>query len=121
MSGVEILATESVAIAWESWSWASFWTGIVIMFCVAILVGIIFGLQEADVLAGLTMFLTLFILGGALLGILFGCNYVDPTEYTDQYKVTVDETVSMTEFMEKYEIIEQEGKIYTVREKKKEN
>ena len=34
-----------------------------------------------------------------------------------QYKVTIDETVSMVEFMDKYEIIDQEGKIYTVRER----
>ena len=34
-----------------------------------------------------------------------------------QYKVTIDETVSMVKFMDKYEIIDQEGKIYTVRER----
>lgn len=34
-----------------------------------------------------------------------------------EYKVTIDESVSMTEFMDKYEIIDQEGKIYTVKEK----
>lgn len=34
-----------------------------------------------------------------------------------EYKVVVDETVSMVEFMDKYEIIYQEGKIYTVRER----
>jgi hypothetical protein len=34
-----------------------------------------------------------------------------------QYQVIIDESVSMSEFFEKYEIIEQEGKIYTVKEK----
>ncbi len=34
-----------------------------------------------------------------------------------EYKVTIDDSVSMTEFMDKYEIIDQEGKIYTVKEK----
>lgn len=34
-----------------------------------------------------------------------------------EYKVTIDDTVSMTEFMDKYEILDQEGKIYTVRER----
>lgn len=33
------------------------------------------------------------------------------------YKVTVDDTVSFTEFTEKYEIEDQEGKIFTVYEK----
>ena len=35
-----------------------------------------------------------------------------------EYKVTIDDSVSMTEFMGKYEILDQEGKIYTVRERK---
>lgn len=34
-----------------------------------------------------------------------------------EYKVTIDDSVSMTEFMDKYEIIDQEGKIYTVKER----
>ena len=34
-----------------------------------------------------------------------------------EYKVTIDDTVSMTEFMNKYEILGQEGKIYTVKER----
>ena len=33
-----------------------------------------------------------------------------------RYQILIDESVSMTEFFEKYEIIEQEGKIYTVKE-----
>lgn len=34
-----------------------------------------------------------------------------------RYDVIVSENVSMTEFYEKYEIIEQNGKIFTIREK----
>ena len=34
-----------------------------------------------------------------------------------EYKVTIDDSVSMNEFLDKYEIIDQEGKIYTVKEK----
>ena len=33
------------------------------------------------------------------------------------YQVLIDESVSMTEFFEKYEIIEVEGSIYTIKEK----
>ena len=36
-------------------------------------------------------------------------------EYT--YKVTIHDSVSMNEFNERYEIIEVEGKIYTIKEK----
>jgi hypothetical protein len=34
-----------------------------------------------------------------------------------EYQVTIDDSVSMTEFLEKYEIIEVNGKIYMIREK----
>jgi hypothetical protein len=34
-----------------------------------------------------------------------------------EYQVTINESVSMTEFHEKYEIIEVQGKIYTIKEK----
>ena len=33
-----------------------------------------------------------------------------------EYKVTIEDSVSMNEFLNKYEILEQEGKIYTVKE-----
>ena len=33
------------------------------------------------------------------------------------YKVTIDDSVSMNEFMKKYEIIQSDGKIYTIIEK----
>ena len=40
-----------------------------------------------------------------------------PVPY-DVYKVTIDEnTINYTEFLDQYEILEQEGKIYTIRER----
>lgn len=55
------------------------------------------------------------IVAGALAVILF-CN-IPEKKYETRYQVTVDDTVSMNEFQSKYEIIEVEGKIYTVRER----
>ena len=37
-----------------------------------------------------------------------------------QYQVTIDDTVVMSEFYDKYEVIEVEGKIYNIREKESE-
>lgn len=34
------------------------------------------------------------------------------------YKVTIDDTVSMKEFNERYEILNQDGLIYTIKEKR---
>ena len=46
------------------------------------------------------------------------CGYLIPEDkYETHYQVTVDNSVSMNEFQNKYEIIEVEGKIYTIRER----
>jgi ABC-type uncharacterized transport system permease subunit len=117
MGGIEILASEEVAIEWASWNWLSFWIGVAIAFVLSLVAGFIFACQEADIFAGLLMFGCMLIGVGSLLGIILGKNFVDPTKYETHYKVTIDESVSMTEFNEKYEVLEQEGKIYTVRER----
>lgn len=116
MSGVEILATEEVAIAWANWNWRGFLLTVGLCFLVAIVVGILAGASD-DWELGITIFLIVFIVGGALFGAFVGYATGEPTEYETQYKVVIDDSVSMNEFTEKYIIIDQEGKIYTVREK----
>lgn len=37
-----------------------------------------------------------------------------------KYKVAIDDSVSMNEFLDKYEILDKEGKIYTIRERNNE-
>ena len=116
MSGVEILATEEVAIAWASWNWKGFLFTVGLAFFVAIIAGILAGASD-DWELGVIIFLVVFIVGGALFGILAGCTTGEPIEYETRYKVVIDDSVSMNEFIEKYEIIDQDGKIYIVREK----
>ena len=53
---------------------------------------------------------------GVALSIICGC-LVPEDKYETRYQVIVDNSVSMNEFQNKYEIIEVEGKIYTVRER----
>jgi flagellar motor component MotA len=55
-----------------------------------------------------------------IIGMIMAClgaisNKIDINHI--EYKVTIDDSVSMNEFLDKYEILDQEGKIYTVREK----
>lgn len=116
MSGVEILATEEVAIAWASWNWKGFLLTVGLCFFVAIIAGILTGISD-DWGLGVTIFFVIFIAGSALFGTLVGRTTGEPIEYETQYKVVIDDSVSMNEFLEEYEIIDQEGKIYTVREK----
>ena len=49
----------------------------------------------------------------APLGVISNENDINHIEY----KVIIDDSVSMNEFLDKYEILDQEGKIYTVKER----
>lgn len=54
---------------------------------------------------------------GMLFGGVVGSLAAAPAEYETQYKVTISDEVSMNDFLEKYGIVDQEGKIYTVVER----
>ena len=43
-----------------------------------------------------------------------------PTSKVQEYKVITSDDVSLNDFMETYDIIDIDGKIYTIREKEKE-
>ena len=115
MTGVEILAMEEVATAfgWNIW-------GTVFGFLVAALIfGLVGALVETaeGAESGLIVFISGTLIGGLLLGLAFGSTGGEPTAYETQYKITVSDEVPMNEFLERYEIIDQDGKIYTVRER----
>ena len=116
MTGVEILTTEQVAIAF-GFDWVTF---CVTSFLLALILGFMFwvlSLEYFDTVGRIVM-----IIIGAALGVLFGfmiaCSSDDgaPIAYETHYKVTISDEVPMNEFLERYEIIDQEGKIFTVRE-----
>lgn len=52
----------------------------------------------------------------AALFITIGISELNEKPYTE-YKVLISDDVSWNEFNEKYEVIEQEGKIYTIKER----
>lgn len=111
MAGVEILSSEAIYN-----TFLPIWIGgiaFVLMFVFVTLM--VYGLCEEQValwVIGLLLVITMLVI--TLLGCLNNINDIDHIEY----KVTIDDSVSMTEFMDKYEILDQEGKIYTVKEKK---
>lgn len=117
MEGVRILASEEVAVAWETWNWEAFWIAIGVFFVIGLISGIIFGLHEDDFCAFLAMSLTMFLAGSSIFGLAAGfCIHGTPIEYETQYKVIIEDTVSMNEFYEHYAVIDQEGEIFTVKE-----
>ena len=107
MTGVEILAVEEVVTAF-----GFCWAGFICLTIVGLLFGAFFCLGCGSIPA------SLFIFAFALAGAFFVGFEADgiPTEYEPQYKVTISDEVLMTDFLSRYEIVSQEGKIYTVRE-----
>ena len=55
------------------------------------------------------------VVTGATMGIIAGLvvvfNYADPPHPYTQYKVTISDDVKMSEFLDRYEVIRQDGKI----------
>ena len=117
IEGIKILATEEIAIAWESFNWHNFWLTAIVSFCVAVVFGFFVSLTEKDFLFGFTVFLTISAIAAPLIGFAIGKNTGEPIEYKTQYQVLIDESVSMTEFYEKYNIIERKGETYIIEEK----
>ena len=60
------------------------------------------------------------VIAGVLFGLMAGGLFAQITDEVEtSYKVLVSDEVTLNEFLDKYEIIDQEGKIYTVRERGK--
>ena len=66
-----------------------------------------------------TIILTVVVMFVAIFSCAKGIYSMSTKEYT--YKVTISDKVHLVEFNEKYEIINQEGLIYTIREKEIDN
>ena len=109
MTGVEILATGEGATGFEPNS-PVFLS--VLAFCV--IGGIVVGSKDKEYGVGAIIGLFIGLCAGLLASVVVG---VAEIEYYPTYKVIISDEVSMNEFMDKYEILSQDGKIYTVKEK----
>lgn len=114
MPGVEILASAQVAteFIYNYWLAALVWIGIIIFTGAFAFLVADYDKWQIGIL-GSTM--------GALIGIIAFVGIISatakPIAYETQYKVTISDSVSMTDFYEHYEVIEQEDKIFTVKER----
>lgn len=110
MNGVEILSSEIVYTPILPEYWLGIGLGCAFIFVIGMAVCFA---NEHIILGFICMVLSFsFVFIGFLGGI---CRKTD-IDYIE-YKVTVDDSVSMNEFLNKYEILEKEGKIYTVKER----
>ena len=106
MEGVTILST-GTAMLGISWGWAI----ILALFVFVVMYAISpFDDDDFNWRIGFATFVSV------LTFVILAIFAVDTTEVAE-YKVTIDDSVSYVEFMEKYEVIDQEGEIYTVRER----
>ena len=112
MPGVDILLTEQI-VSEYAYSWSSFWIAFSVVLGVFIIICVIIAINYDDWTAILC-----FMLPGLLISILYGFMFGDinkvPIEYKTQYKILISDEVLINDFLSKYEIVDQEGKIYTV-------
>lgn len=66
--------------------------------------------QKCLAIVELIFFFTMVFSGACILVVLIDSSYTE-------YKITIDEDVNFLEFYNKYEILETDGDIYTVKEK----
>ena len=108
MNGIEVLNQSFICKEFPWW--------LLILVLIFLIVGVfcMFGDNFKTKLVG--------ILSSTICLICLVCGIIIANQPSDikQYQVTIDDEVSMIEFYEKYEVINVEGKIWTIREKERE-
>lgn len=111
MAGVEVLAVQEVAISYGMDFTVFYVSGAVVALIITLIVG--FGMYVDLGWYGFAIGCLCGIILGAVMGYVLARD-AKPLEYETQYKVIISDEVPMNEFVERYEIISQEGRIYTV-------
>ena len=116
MSGVEILNQTNIYC--EKGNMWAFWILLGSGFIVGLIITVIVSYNYYFCGESLIPLITGVILGTVfgLLGYIWTISPTDELSYVE-YKVSVSDEVNFTDFMEKYEILDQEGQIYTVKER----
>lgn len=116
MNGVEILS-QSIIYETEFYWWiliAFAIAGLLFSLIVSIIDWIKYGFDKSSIWFILIVTLIFSVFGGVYTAI--SEHETDTVDYIT-YKVTISDEVSLREFTDKYTIINQDGKIYTVKEK----
>lgn len=110
MEGIEILSVGEEIIR------SGFnWTAAAIAFIVLGIIGALVYFAEGGIDKTSAIIITLII--GLVFAFPIGFATSPQVGSIPTYKVTIEDSVNFNEFNEKYEIIEQDGKIYTVKER----
>ena len=109
LNGVEILSQEVIPVMKPHYDWKIIAVTLLVMMLVYALVSLFI-----DDMIGLI--LAFFVV---LIGMYMDCTTKDKVIEYIQYKVTISDDVNFVEFTERYEILGQDDKIYTIRERDK--
>lgn len=115
MNGVEILTSAQV-VTETAWNPTAFWITVFIVFFIFFIADIFMSCDTME-FTPLVVCIIVGVIYGCMFGTGMGALFEMPVTYETQYKATISEEVPMTEFLEHYEVIDQDGKIFTVREK----
>ncbi len=115
MTGVEILSEYEVCATQE---WVGFVAALAYIGAIIFIVGACMSKQVAAIWAHVVCFIVCVLVLFCDAAISCSDDYFKKYSHME-YEVIVDDSVSMNEFLDKYEIIDQEGKIYTVKERYK--
>ena len=117
MDEVKILAYSEIAADYN-FNWNTFWISTAVILGLFITVGFIEGVLSGDWSHYIVSVFIAWLVMLLLLDTLFGISECELTKYETRYKVTIYYDMLMNDFLEKYEIVSQDGKkIYTVRER----
>lgn len=116
MTGVDILATKEVAVTF-AFNWTCFWIVLAAGGVIGLFISIYGVVQNGNPWWSIPLFMVLLATFSGAVGVPLGKALGVPIEYETQYKVTISDAVTMSDFLEKYEIVDVDGKIYTVRER----
>lgn len=110
LDGITLLdtGTKVVSYTW-GWSWGGFIAAIF-----AILLIVAFIICMIDGTGGDIFFIAAIFVGMLSLFIFV---HAKPAKTINTYSVIIDDSVSMTEFYDKYEVLDIQGKIFTITER----
>ena len=111
MTGVEILSSETIynTFIFESLNFISMILGIGFLMIFLLL---FIACPDDSIITDMFGVLGVICITLCVFGSFTNTNSIDYIEY----KVIIEDSVPMNEFLNKYEILDQEGKIYTVKE-----
>lgn len=116
MSGIEILNQYEVVVE-TTLNAAAFWIVFGITAALIIGIGIFLYASDSCSVGIIPAMAVVGLIVGFVCGMAFGRIAEIPIKYETRYEVQISDDVSMSEFTKKYEVIDQRGSIFIIREK----